>query len=81
MKEDFTFRLTQRFDPVVPFLSDDGHLVQLGSDVAKPIITLFRTTINKDLRTTVGGTTVRTPLEMYKLIKLNCKHSDRQHKL
>ncbi|KAI9610432.1 hypothetical protein H4Q26_006572 [Puccinia striiformis f. sp. tritici PST-130] len=53
----------------------------LGKDEAKSVVTLFRTTISKELQTIVGGLLVKTPLEMYRLIKTNCKHSDRQHKL
>ncbi|POW08747.1 hypothetical protein PSTT_07242 [Puccinia striiformis] len=69
------------FNTNVPFLSAESNFDLLDKDESKSVITLFRTTINKDLRTIVGGSSVKTPLEMYKLIKSNCKHSDRQHKL
>ncbi|KAI7934105.1 hypothetical protein MJO29_016536 [Puccinia striiformis f. sp. tritici] len=79
--EEVNRTLNGVFNTNVPFLSAESNFDLLDKDESKSVITLFRTTINKDLRTIVGGSSVKTPLEMYKLIKSNCKHSDRQHKL
>ncbi|KNE91851.1 hypothetical protein PSTG_14755 [Puccinia striiformis f. sp. tritici PST-78] len=74
-------------NPECAILTSNGSNFQvweeeaLGKDEAKSVVTLFRTTISKELQTIVGGLLVKTPLEMYRLIKTNCKHSDRQHKL
>ncbi|KAI9630279.1 hypothetical protein KEM48_014003 [Puccinia striiformis f. sp. tritici PST-130] len=80
-EEEVNRTLDGVFDTNVPFLSADANFEALGRDEAKSVVTLFRTTISKELRTIVGGPSVKTPLDMYKSIKLNCKHSDRQHKL
>ncbi|KNE88466.1 hypothetical protein PSTG_18133, partial [Puccinia striiformis f. sp. tritici PST-78] len=80
-EEEVNRTLDGVFDTAKPFLSDDTNFDILDKDEAKSVTTLLRVTITKDLRTIVGGASVKTPLEMFNLIKLNCKHSDRQHKL
>ncbi|KAH9446583.1 hypothetical protein Pst134EA_030493 [Puccinia striiformis f. sp. tritici] len=69
------------FSPTDPFLGDNANFAKLDTDGAKSVMNLFRVTVTQQLRTTVAGPSVKTPLDMFNLIKSNCKHWNHQHKL
>ncbi|KAH9459068.1 hypothetical protein Pst134EA_019219 [Puccinia striiformis f. sp. tritici] len=80
-EEEVNRTLDGVFDTNIPFLSADANFEALGRDKAKSVVILFRTTISKKLWAILGGPSVKTPLNMYKSIKLNCKHPAQKYKL
>ncbi|KAI7953425.1 hypothetical protein MJO28_005972 [Puccinia striiformis f. sp. tritici] len=80
-EEEINGTLDYVFEPAAPFLSIEANFKERSCDEQSSIMALFWATVNKDLQTIVGGSTVKSPLAMYESIKSNCKHSNRQHKL
>ncbi|KNE95324.1 hypothetical protein PSTG_11403 [Puccinia striiformis f. sp. tritici PST-78] len=69
------------FDTPKPFLSSDDNFSMRAVDEESSIATLLQSTIHSDLRAIVDGNSEQSALDLFKLIKLNCSHSNRQHKL
>ncbi|POW17540.1 hypothetical protein PSTT_00460 [Puccinia striiformis] len=69
------------FDTPKPFLSSDDNFSMRAVDEESSISALLRLTIHKDLRAIVDGNSEQSALDLFKLIKLNCSHSNRQYKL
>ncbi|POW01695.1 hypothetical protein PSTT_12314 [Puccinia striiformis] len=69
------------FDTPKPFLSSDDNFSMRAVDEESSIATLLQSTIHSDLRAIVDGNSEQSALDLFKLIKLNCSHLNRQHKL
>ncbi|KAH9450700.1 hypothetical protein Pst134EB_018225 [Puccinia striiformis f. sp. tritici] len=69
------------FDTPKAFLENEDNFSVRAVDEQSSISALLRSTIHKDLRAIVDGSSEQSALDLFKLIKLNCSHSNQQYKL
>ncbi|KAI9612827.1 hypothetical protein KEM48_004063, partial [Puccinia striiformis f. sp. tritici PST-130] len=69
------------FDTPQAFLENEHNFPVRAVDEQSSISALLWSTIHKDLRAIVDGSSKQSALDLFKLIKLNCSHSNRQYKL